>query len=72
MAVNRASLVQVQPWMGHAHIRTTARYLHAKSQVGDAALLAARSLRPPQPRNALTRTRLTDVYDLCVPTMVTT
>ena len=32
MAVNRASLVQVQSWMGHSHIQTTARYLHAKSQ----------------------------------------
>lgn len=41
MAVNRASLVQVQAWMGHAHIQTTARYLHAKSQATDAALLAA-------------------------------
>lgn len=41
MAVNRASLVQVQSWMGHAHIQTTARYLHAKSQAGDAALLAS-------------------------------
>ena len=40
MAVNRASLVQVQSWMGHAHIQTTARYLHAKSQADDAALLA--------------------------------
>jgi integrase len=40
MAVNRASLVQVQAWMGHAHIQTTARYLHARSQAGDAALLA--------------------------------
>jgi integrase len=41
MAVNRASLVQVQSWMGHAHIQTTARYLHAKSQADDAALLAS-------------------------------
>jgi integrase len=40
MAVSRASLVQVQSWMGHSHIQTTARYLHAKSQAGDAALLA--------------------------------
>jgi integrase len=40
MAVNRASLVQVQAWMGHSHIQTTARYLHAKSQATDAALLA--------------------------------
>lgn len=41
MAVNRASLVQVQSWMGHSHIQTTARYLHAKSQADDAALLAS-------------------------------
>jgi integrase len=41
MAVNRATLVQVQSWMGHAHIQTTARYLHAKSQADDAVLLAA-------------------------------
>jgi integrase len=41
MAVNRATLVQVQSWMGHAHIQTTARYLHAKSQADDAALLAS-------------------------------
>jgi integrase len=40
MAVNRASLVQVQSWMGHSHIQTTARYLHARSQADDAALLA--------------------------------
>ena len=46
MAVNRASLVQVQSWMGHSHIQTTARYLHAKSQAGDAALLASAFLSP--------------------------
>ena len=40
MAVNRATLVQVQSWMGHSHIQTTARYLHAKSQADDAVLLA--------------------------------
>ncbi len=40
MAVNRVSLVQVQAWMGHSHIQTTARYLHAKSQASDAAVLA--------------------------------
>ncbi len=46
MAVNRASLVQVQSWMGHSHIQTTARYLHTKSQAGDAALLAEAFLAP--------------------------
>jgi integrase len=42
VAVNRASLVQVQvqAWMGHSHIQTTARYLHHRSQATDAALLA--------------------------------
>lgn len=40
MAVNRASLVQVQSWMGHSHIQTTARYLRAKSQADDAEVLA--------------------------------
>jgi len=40
-AVNRASIVQVREWMGHADIKTTARYLHAKSQSDDAALLAS-------------------------------
>jgi integrase len=40
MAVNKASLVQVQAWMGHAHIQTTARYLHHRAQRDDAALLA--------------------------------
>ena len=40
MAVNKASLVQVQAWMGHAHIQTTACYLHHRAQHSDAALLA--------------------------------
>ena len=40
MAVNKASLVQVQAWMGHAHIQTTSRYLHHRAQHTDAALLA--------------------------------
>jgi integrase len=40
MAVNKASLVQVQTWMGHAHIQITARYLHHRAQHSDAALLA--------------------------------
>jgi integrase len=47
MAVNRASLVQVQSWMGHSHIQTTARYVHAKSQADDATLLAGAFARAP-------------------------
>jgi integrase len=46
MAVNRATLVQVQSWMGHSHIQTTARYLHSKSQADDAALLAGAFAAP--------------------------
>src|SRR5205807_1732157 len=40
VAVNRASLVQVQAWMGYADIQTTARNLHHRSRASDAALLA--------------------------------
>lgn len=40
IAVNRASLVQVQAWMGHADVRTTMRYLHHKSRADEAELLA--------------------------------
>jgi integrase len=40
LAINRASQVQVQAWMGHADMRTTARYLHHKYRADDAALLA--------------------------------
>jgi integrase len=40
LAINRASIVQVQAWMGHADVKTTMRYLHHKSQAGDAQLLA--------------------------------
>jgi integrase len=46
MAVNRATLVQVQSWMGHSHIQTTARYLHSKSQADDATLLAGAFAAP--------------------------
>jgi integrase len=39
-AVTVASLPQVQAWMGHSAIQTTARYLHAKDRIEDAELLA--------------------------------
>jgi integrase len=48
MAVNKASLVQVEAWMGHAHIQTTARYLHHRAQHNHAALLAD-AFRPTTP-----------------------
>jgi integrase len=39
-AINRANLVQVQAWMGHADHRRTMRYLHHKSLDAEADLLA--------------------------------
>ncbi|HEV7944039.1 MAG TPA: site-specific integrase [Solirubrobacteraceae bacterium] len=41
LAINVASTVQVQAWMGHADIKTTMRYLHHKSRADDARLLSA-------------------------------
>jgi integrase len=41
LAINVASIVQVQAWMGHADIKTTMRYLHHKSRADDAQLLSA-------------------------------
>jgi integrase len=40
LAINRASIVQVQAWMGHPDAKTTMRYLHHKSQEDEADLLA--------------------------------
>lgn len=41
LAIDKASPVQVQAWMGHADARTTARYLHHKDRADDAEILAA-------------------------------
>ncbi len=47
-AINRASIVQVQSWMGHADIKTTMRYLHHKSHAAEAELLdGAFAVAPP-------------------------
>jgi len=40
LAINQASIVQVQAWMGHADVQTTSRYLHHKSRADEADLLA--------------------------------
>jgi integrase len=40
LAINHASIVQVQAWMGHADIKTTMRYLHHKSRADDARVLS--------------------------------
>jgi integrase len=41
LAINVASIVQVQAWMGRADIKTTIRYLHHRSRADDARLLSA-------------------------------
>jgi integrase len=55
LAINVASIVQVQAWMGHSDIKTTMRYLHHKSRADDAQLLSA-AFRPkliaPRPAKA--------------------
>jgi integrase len=40
LAIDRASLIQVQAWLGHADVKTTMRYLHHKSHAADADLLS--------------------------------
>jgi integrase len=45
LAINKGSLVQVQHWLGHADIETTARYLHHKRRRDEAQLLAG-AFRP--------------------------
>lgn len=40
LAINRASIVDVQAWMGHADVKTTMGYLHHKSRAGEAKMLA--------------------------------
>jgi hypothetical protein len=40
LAINYASIVPVQAWMGHADVNTTMRYLDDKSRADDARLLS--------------------------------
>jgi integrase len=54
LAINVASIVQVQAWMGHADIKTTMRYLHHKSRADDARLLSA-AFEPPAPEDGSDR-----------------
>lgn len=41
IAINQATIVQVQAWMGHADVDTTMKYMHHRSRAGDARLLSA-------------------------------
>jgi integrase len=48
IAIDQATIVQVQAWMGHADIQTTMKYMHHRSRAGDAKLLSA-AFRPTKP-----------------------
>jgi integrase len=54
LAINVASIVQVQAWMGHTDIQTTMRYLHHESRADDAQLLSA-AFRPKKKRKPAAR-----------------
>jgi integrase len=51
IAIDRATIVQVQAWMGHADVQTTMKYMHHRSREGDAALLSD-AFRPRRKRHA--------------------
>src|SRR4051812_20097853 len=52
LAINGTSLVQVQHWLDHADIETTARYLHHKRRSDEAQLLAG-AFQPESARDGL-------------------
>jgi integrase len=51
IAINQATIVQVQAWMGHADVQTTMKYMHHRSRAGDARLLSA-AFKPKKRRSA--------------------
>jgi len=55
IAIEQASIVQVQAWMGHADVQTTMKYLHHRSKAGDACLLSA-AFEPTKPARGRRRT----------------
>lgn len=50
IAIDQATIIQVQAWMGHADVQTTMKYMHHRSRAGDARLLSA-AFRPKQPKS---------------------
>ncbi len=59
IAINEATIIQVQAWMGHADVQTTMKYMHHRSRAGDAKLLSAafrpKKKRKPSPKRATNR-----------------
>lgn len=41
IAIDQATIVQVQAWMGHADVQTTMKYMHRRSRAADTRLLSA-------------------------------
>jgi hypothetical protein len=52
LAIRKASLVDVQTWMGHADVKTTMRYLHHRPR-GDEARLLGAAFRVEEPASGL-------------------
>jgi integrase len=59
IAINQATIVQVQAWMGHADVQTTMKYMHHRSRAGDAQLLSA-AFRPKKKRATYGSTQIAD------------
>jgi len=59
IAIDQATIVQVQAWMGHADVQTTMKYMHHRSRAGDARLLSAafRPKKKPSARRRVTNAR---------------
>lgn len=58
IAIDQASIVQVQAWMGHADVQTTMKYMHHRSRAGDARLLSE-AFKPTKNRSATRKTAAT-------------
>jgi integrase len=59
IAINQATIVQVQAWMGHADVQTTMKYMHHRSRAGDASLLSAAFRPKKKPKPAAKRSTAT-------------
>ena len=57
IAIDQATIVQVQAWMGHADVQTTMKYMHHRSRAGDARLLSAAFRPTKRPSKPTSRAR---------------